>query len=88
MSEEQDYPLEEALKALGALRQAAGLEPERFPVRAFVGMISDEVDALRRRGMSDEEIAELVRGSSSIRITGQEIAENYAWPEERARRGG
>ena len=27
------YPLEEALRAIHALREAAGLEPERFPFR-------------------------------------------------------
>ena len=85
MSQEQGYPLEEALKALGALREAAGLQPERFPVQAFVGMISDEVEALRARGMTDAEIAAIVRENSAIVISEVEIAENYASAEERRR---
>ena len=40
--------LAESLKALQALRNAAGLGPEQFPLPAFVGMISDEVKALRQ----------------------------------------
>ena len=86
MGEEQGYSLDEALKALGALREAAGLKPERFPVEAFVGMISDEVELLRKLGKSDEEIARIVRENSAIEIRGAEIREHYASPEERGRR--
>lgn len=77
------YPLEEALKAQAALRTAGGLEPEQFPVQAFVGMISDEIQALREQGHTDEQIAQLIQQSSSIQITAQQIGENYATPEER-----
>lgn len=44
------YPVEEAIKAQKSLRDAAGLGPERFPVQAFVGMVSDEIQLLRERG--------------------------------------
>lgn len=87
MQDEQAYPLDEALKALQALRSAAGLEPEMFPVPAFVGMISDEVESLRRRGRSDEEIASIVESNSAIRITGEQIGRFYASPEERHHHG-
>ncbi len=50
------YPLEEAVKAQMASRSAAGLGPEMFPVQAFVGMISDEIDSLRKAGKTDEQI--------------------------------
>ncbi|MDQ6624019.1 MAG: hypothetical protein M3Y86_11130 [Verrucomicrobiota bacterium] len=77
------FSVEDAVRAQKALRAAAGLGAEQFPVEAFVGMISDEIEALRERGKSDEEIAALVRESSSIEITGQEITEHYAPPAER-----
>lgn len=77
------YSLEEALKAQKALRDAAGLGEEKFPIQAFVGMISDEVEALRKRGKSDEEIATLIESNSKIQISASEIAENYASPDER-----
>lgn len=77
------YPLEEAVRAQKALREAAGLGAETFPVQAFVGMISDEIEELRKRGKSDEEIARLIRTNSSIDITAAEIAENYASSEAR-----
>ena len=77
------YPVEEALQAQKALREKAGLAPEMFPVEAFVGMISDEIDTLRQRGHSDAEIAEVIRAHSRIEITADEIAENYAPPEQR-----
>ena len=47
------YPLEEALKAQTGLRNAAGLEPEQFPMQALVGMMSDEIQALREQGRTD-----------------------------------
>jgi hypothetical protein len=80
----KSYPVEEALKAQKALRSMAGLGPEQFPIRAFVGMISDEIEALRKQGRSDEEIARVISQSSEIEISGAEIGENYATPEERA----
>lgn len=83
MKESKMCPLEEALKAQKALRAQAGLGPEMFPIQAFVGMISDEVESLRKRGQSDDEIASVIRASSSIEITGGQIAEYYAPREER-----
>ncbi len=81
--EQQGIHLEQALKAQKAMRDAAGLPAEVFPVEAFVGMISDEIEALRQQGRSDEEIARLIRESSSVKITASEIAENYASAESR-----
>ena len=41
------YSVEQAIQAQKALRHAAGLGPEMFPIQAFVGMISDEIQELR-----------------------------------------
>lgn len=83
MPQPKTYPLEEALKAQQTLRHAAGLGPERFPIQAFVGMISDEIETLRKHGKSDQQIADLIQQSSAIHITAEEIAEHYAPPEQR-----
>ncbi len=80
---EKSFSVAEAVKAQGALRAMAGTEPERFPVEAFVGMMSDEIERLRELGRSDEEIAAAVRGSSGIEISAEELAAHYASPEER-----
>lgn len=87
MSQPKMYPVEEAIKAQKALRSAAGLAPEQFPIQAFVGMISDEVESLRERGKTDEEIAAIIQQNSAIEITAEQIAENYASPEERHQHG-
>lgn len=79
----KSYPIEEALRAQKALRQAAGLDEEQFPVQAFVGMVSDEIEALRKRGFSDEKIAGLIREHSAIEVSAKDIAAYYAPPEER-----
>ena len=75
--------LDEALKAQKALRDAAGSGPETFPLPAFVGMISDEVETLRNMGRSDAEIAALIQAASGITLTPDEIREHYATPEQR-----
>ena len=81
------YSVEEAVKAHKALRAASGLGPEMFPIQAFVGMISDEIESLRKRGKSDEEIVRLIQESSAITISPAELAEHYASPEERDHHG-
>ncbi len=83
MESKKTYPLEEALRAQKALRTLAGLGAETFPIEAFVGMISDEIEQLRKAGHDDEEIAHVIKTNSQIEITADEIAENYASPEER-----
>ena len=80
---EKTCSLKEALKAQSALRSSAGLEPEQFPVSAFVGMISDEIEILRTQGKSDGQIAELIRQQSEIDINASDITANYASPEQR-----
>lgn len=88
MTQPKLYPLEEALKAQKSLRDAAGLAPEQFPMQAFVGMISDEIEVLRKRGKSDSDIAAIILQSSSIEITASDISENYAPPEQRHQPSG
>ena len=83
----KQYPVEEAVRAQKALRDLAQLGPEMFPIHAFVGMISDEIEELRKRGHADEEIAQVIRKNSGIDITGEEIASNYAPPEQRHQGG-
>lgn len=77
------YLIDQAVRAQQALRDAAGLGAERFPIEAFVGMISDEIQVLRAQGKSDTEIAELISANSTIEITAAEIADHYASPEKR-----
>ncbi len=77
------YPLDQILRAQAALRSAADLPPEQFPAPAFVGMISDEIEALRNSGRSDADIAQIIRQSSGIEISPEMLSANYAPPEKR-----
>jgi hypothetical protein len=54
-----------------------------FPIEAFVGMVSDEIEKLRSQGKTDSEIATLITENSTIEITAEEISANYAPPEDR-----
>lgn len=71
------FSLEESLRAQQALRRAARLGPEQFPIEAFVGMISDEVETLHSQGMTDERITVLIHEASGIEISAAELADNY-----------
>ncbi len=82
-SEPRRFTLKQAIQAQQALRAAAGLEPELFPVEAFVGMISDEVEALRKAGMTDDQIVQTIEQNGGIAITSEELSSNYAPPELR-----
>lgn len=77
-SEGKTYPIEEALRAQNALRKLAGLEKEQFPVAAFVGMVSDEIEILRNQGYTHQQIVEAIGRNSSIVIT-----PDYATSEQR-----
>jgi hypothetical protein len=79
----QTYPLEEAVRAQRALRELAGLGPEMFPIQAFIGMISDEIESLRNQGRSDEDIAQAIQAHSAIAITAADIFAYYSSPSER-----
>lgn len=86
MDENAKVSLEAALQAQSALRAKAGLGPELFPIAEFVGMISDEIEQLRRQGISDDEIAKTISANSPIQITGQVVTRHYAPPEARGQR--
>ena len=86
MDAKQNITLEAALQAQSALRASAGLEPETFPVADFVGMISDEIEHLRKQGRSDEDIANIISTNSPVQITGQVVTQYYASPEARQHR--
>ncbi len=83
-SADRNYSLQQALRAQKALRDHAGLPEEKFAVQEFIGMISDEIQVLRERGVSDEKIAHLIQESSGIAVDANDIAFNYAPPELRS----
>jgi hypothetical protein len=83
--EYKTYPLEEAVRAQTALRELAGLGPQRFPIQAFVGMISDEIESLRNQGRSEEDLAQAIQAHSAISITAADISAYYSSPHERHR---
>ena len=86
MPDKPKITLKAALQAQSALRANAGLEPETFPVADFVGMISDEIEHLRKLGRSDDEIARLITNNSPVQITASTISQYYAPPEARPHR--
>ena len=79
------FTLQQALKTQQALREAANLPDEQFPLPAFVGMISDEIETLRTKGKTDQEITELINKAAGTNLSSSAVTENYAPPEDRQR---
>ena len=77
--------LPQALAAQRALRESIGLPEERFPLPAFIGMVSDEIEQARAAGRDDASIAELLTGESGVTVSADDVSRFYAPPEQRQR---
>ena len=84
---ESTFSVQEAVTVQRELRRALGLAAERFPLPAFIGMISDEIEQFRAGGRSDAEIATLIKGTIGRDVDPSDIARFYAKREERAGHG-
>ena len=83
MPEQTGFTIEQALAAQRAMRETLGLGEEIFPVPAFVGMVSDEIQQMREGGKSDREIAALIERTTGKTISLEDLARFYAPPEKR-----
>ena len=78
------YTADDAARATTALRAAQGKGLEAFPAPVCVGMISDEVEALRAAGRSDADIVALL-ADAGVALSPDDLARFYAPPEARRR---
>lgn len=71
MAVERDeiYTSEQAALAQRALADELGQPPARFAQRQFLGMLGDELLALRRQGAGDDRIADLLSSTTGTQIT-------------------
>ena len=86
MTQDQTFSAEQAVRTQAVMRDALGLGPQRFPLQAFVGMISDEIEQLRAAGRSDAEIARLVSHAAGAEVSADDLKAFYATPEARGHR--
>ena len=78
-----EFTLDESIRAQKAMRDELDMPEEKFPIPAFVGMVSDEIEKLRAAGRSDADIATIVKKATGKDIPPDAIAEHYATPDER-----
>jgi hypothetical protein len=80
------FTVEEALAVQREMRRCLGLGAEAFPLSAFIGMLSDEIERLRASGQSDAKIAALIERTIGRVFAESDIARYYASSD--ARRAG
>ena len=85
MSGQRTFTAEQAVVAQRALRAALGLGAEAFPLPAFIGMISDEVQQMREAGRSDQDVIEIIANATGQEIGAEDLATFYAPPQSRGR---
>ena len=83
MAQDDSFTLDQSIAAQKALRSALNLPEEVFPVEAFVGMVSDEIEQHRRAGKTDQDIVAIIEQATGKRISAEAIAEHYASPDQR-----
>ena len=81
------FTLEQAMKAQAALRASAGEGEETFNEQQLVGMLSDEIRALRKTGSTDEEIAALLQTDAGLNLDAETIGKFYVDTSEYQPRG-
>ena len=79
------FSIDQAIGAQRRLRSSLGLEDERFPLPAFIGMISDEIEMMRQAGRTDADIVAVIADATGERIAPEDLARHYAPPEQRRR---
>ncbi len=84
----QTFSAEEAVRVQRELRRSLGLAEEEFPLPAFIGMISDEIEDLRKAGRSETEIAGMIHHLTGKPVRVEDLARFYAPPEARKWQGG
>jgi hypothetical protein len=77
------FSAEEAVAVQREMRRVLGLSRERFPLAAFVGMISDEIEQFQTAGMSDTDVAILIKDTIGRDIAPDEVARFYSPPDVR-----
>jgi hypothetical protein len=80
MTKERTFTIGQLVAVQKMLRETLQLPPEEFPLPAFIGMISDEIEQLRSRGMSDEEIAGVISQTTGVSVRSDAIRIYYAPP--------
>lgn len=77
------FSVREAVAVQAELRRSLALNPEQFPLPAFIGMISDEIDQFRDAGRSDADVVALIKSTIGRDITVADIERFYASPQAR-----
>ena len=80
------FSVQDALAAQRELRKKLGLGEERFPMSAFMGMLSDEIEQMRAAGRTDAEVAAAIAHATGKTLTPEDVAGHYVPANRRRQR--
>jgi hypothetical protein len=83
MAEQKALTVDQAVRAQRALRESLGLADETFPLPAFIGMISDEIQQMREAGRSDTQMIDIIAKATGTRLDPADLQRFYVPPEHR-----
>ncbi|MDQ2866425.1 MAG: hypothetical protein M3R51_09385 [Candidatus Eremiobacteraeota bacterium] len=77
------FSAQEAVAVQADLRRSLELGPEQFPLPAFIGMISDEIDQFRDAGRSSADVATVIKNAIGRDVAVADIDRFYAPADKR-----
>jgi hypothetical protein len=78
MKAHHEYNIEQVIYARKVLRDSMNLETQTFPLSAVIGMLSDEIDAMRKAGISDITISKLMGLGLGDAVSVRDIQKYFA----------
>lgn len=80
-----DFSIDDVVLAQNEMRHMLCLPDPQFSMPTFIGMLSDEIEQMRRAGHTDELVAETIRRATGQHVEAGDVGRYYLSIEERGR---
>ena len=82
------FSADDVTLAQSEMRHILGLPEPRFSFPTFIGMLSDEIEQMRRAGHTNEMVAQTINRATGQSIKAIDVQRHYLPVEERERPAG
>jgi hypothetical protein len=79
------FSVDDVVLAQNEMRYIFGFPEQRFSFSTFIGMLSDEIEQMRRAGYTDETVAQTVSRAKGQSVEASDVQRYYLSVEERRR---